>query len=211
MRAALLTAALLLAGTAAAHDGVKHKSVAEARAHANASAAVSAGPDTAFPLAVGGDYTLTDQTGEVRTQVDPDGQLQMVFFGYANCQAICSVALPLMAEIAQTVQAEGIPVTPVMITVDPDRDTVQTIGAPLALHHPDFVGLTGTPEELAPVYDLFSVEHKLVFEDPEYGPIYAHGSHIYLMDAEGAFLTLLPPILSAERAAEIVVSYAATN
>ncbi len=211
MRAVLLSAAVLLAGTAAAHDGVKHKSVAEARAHASATTTVSAGPDTAFPLAVGGDYALTDHTGQSRTQADPDGQLQMVFFGYANCQAICSVALPLMAEIAQTVRADGIPITPVMITVDPDRDTVQTMGAPLTEHHPDFVGLTGTPEELAPVYDLFSVEHKMVFEDPEYGPIYAHGSHIYLMDAQGEFLTLLPPILSAERAAKIVVSYAANN
>ena len=51
----------------------------------------------------------------------------------------------------------------------------------------------------------------MVFEDPEYGPVFAHGSHIYLLDADGTLLTLLPPILSPERVVEIVAGYAAPS
>ena len=69
----------------------------------------------------------------------------------------------------------------------------------------------GTEEELAGVRKLFQIERKLVFEDPEYGPIYAHGSFIYLMDAEGELLTLIPPIISPDRGAEIVAKYAAAG
>lgn len=204
IRAVLLVCALAV--PAAAHDGVEHGSPAEAAAHA------AAGPiDAGLPFFadIGGAFALTDQNGTQRTQADPDGRMQLLFFGYANCQAICSVALPLMGQVARDLEADGLAVTPVMVTVDPARDTVEAIGAPLAEHHPRFVGLTGTEAELSLAWDAFQVEHKVVFEDPEYGPIFAHGSHVYLLDAEGEVLTLLPPILSEARVAEIVRAYAA--
>ncbi len=45
--------------------------------------------------------------------------------------------------------------------------------------------------------------------DPEYGPVYAPGSFVYLLDAQGMVLTLFPPVLDAERAATIVARYLA--
>ncbi|MEM9523653.1 MAG: SCO family protein [Pseudomonadota bacterium] len=202
---------LSLVGTSAfAHNGVVHKSPAEARAHRaqTSTPSLPSGADIPLPFDLGGSFTLTDQNGVPRSEADPKGRMQLLFFGYANCQAICSVALPLMAEATDALAAQGVDMQPVMVTVDPERDTVETIGPALAKHHSDFVGLTGAPEELAPVYDLFSVAHEIVFEDPELGPVYAHGSHIYLMDDKGAVLTLLPPILSGDRVIEIVMSYA---
>ncbi len=159
---------------------------------------------TRLPFDVGGPFALSDQHGTVRTEADPDGQAQLLFFGYANCLQICSAALPLMADIVDAVAADGIALRPVMITVDPDRDTVAEIGPPLARIHPGFVGLTGTRAQLQAAYDAYSVEISHIFDDPEYGPIYAHGSFVYLLDADGTVLSLLPPILSVEQAADIV-------
>lgn len=160
-----------------------------------------------LPLDVGGPYQLTDQSGASRSEADPQGNPQLLFFGYANCREICSAALPLMAAIADEVEAEGIDVTPVMITVDPARDTVDTIGPALTQHRDDFVGLTGSLDALQVAYDAYSIETEEVFFDPEYGPVYAHGSFIYLLDGDGKFLTLLPPILGPEQAGKIVTKY----
>lgn len=160
-----------------------------------------------FPLAIGGPYELTNQNGEPYTQVDPDGRPQLLFFGYANCEQICSAALPMMADIADLVAEAGVDVTPVMITVDPKRDTVADIGPPLTYFHPDFVGLTGTPEELQVAYDAFNVEVEVLFDDPFVGEIFAHGSFIYLLDKDGALLTLIPPVVSNEQARDIVLPY----
>ena len=209
MRLGMIVAALMAATGAVAHDGVIHKTPEEAARHAAQTAAAPAPTSTPFPLDLGGPFKLTDHTGATRTQVDPYGRHQLLFFGYANCQAICSVALPLMGDVTDRLAASGIEVQPVMVTVDPARDTVDTMGPALAAHHPTFVGMTGTEAALSVAYDAFSVEHKVVFEDPEYGPVYAHGSHIYLLDGAGQFLTLLPPILSAERIAQIVTAHAA--
>lgn len=163
--------------------------------------------DTPLPFNVGGPYVLTDQYGQTRTQADPDGRAQLVFFGYANCPGICSAALPLMGALADQLSPKGAPVRPVMITIDPSRDTVENMAAPLARHHADFIGLTGSLEALQVAYDAFSVEHELAYEDPEHGPIYTHGSLIYLLDGAGEVLTILPPVLDEVTAGRIVEKY----
>ncbi|MDW3224797.1 MAG: SCO family protein [Paracoccaceae bacterium] len=162
-----------------------------------------------LPFDLGGPYALVDQYGDTRTQADPDGRAQLLFFGYANCQNICSAALPLMADVVDILNAEGISITPVMITVAPDQDRVETMGAPLAVVHEDFIGLTGDENALQTAYDAFSVEVEPLFQDPEYGWIYSHGSFVHLLDASGEMLTLLPPILDTDRTAEIVRAYLA--
>ncbi len=164
-------------------------------------AAQSAPP---LPFDVGGSFELTDQTGAPRTEADPDGLPQLLFFGYANCQQICSAALPLMADTADDLAGEGIDLRLVMITVDPARDTVDDIGAPLSAIRPGFVGLTGSDDALQVAYDAFNVEKEELFYDPEYGPVFSHGSFIYLLDGNGEVLTLLPPILPPEEVARIV-------
>ncbi len=207
MKPHLLSLLLCLAGAPLlAHGTVVHKNNAEAEQHLQATE--QTGPVLPFDLKLGGSFELTDQNGSQRTEANPDGHMQLLFFGYANCQAICSVALPLMAGVTDDLAARGLPITPVMITVDPNRDTVETIGVDLQKHHPDFVGLTGSSSALQNAYDLYSIEQTVVFTDPELGDIFAHGSHIYLLDAKGQFLTLLPPILSSDRIVEIVQKYA---
>ena len=170
-------------------------------------AALPATAQSPFPVNIGGAYELINQYGETRTHADPSGHAQLVFFGYANCLNICSAALPLMAEVVDVLAAEGITVTPVMITVAPDQDQVDTMGAPLAEIHADFIGLTGDADALQVAYDAFSVEVEPLFQDPEYGWIYSHGSFVHLLDGDGETLTLLPPILNMEQAAKIARTY----
>lgn len=193
-------ALLLWPMAAAAHDGVVHATDDAAANH------VAQGLPLPFDL--GGDFTLTDQHGATRRQADPAGHLQLLFFGYAQCQEICSVALPQMAELTTQLAKTGVAITPVLITVDPLRDTPAAMGPALEKLHPDFIGLTGDDAALADVYKLFSIESALVFDDPASGPVYAHGSFLYLLDAQGKFLTVLPPILSNDRMKEIIAGYA---
>lgn len=169
--------------------------------------AESALPFDPLPFDLGGDYALTDQTGAPYTQADPQGRPQLLFFGYVNCQEICSAVFPMMADVVAEIEAQGMEITPVMITIDPVRDTVDTMGPKLAAFHPNFVGLTGTEAELQVAYDAYSIEKEEVFVDPEFGPVYAHGSFVYLLDAEGTFLTLVPPIVTPQQAAGIVAKY----
>ena len=194
LRAALLS--VLLATPALAHDTLPPP---------NPLPAVTG---QALPLPLGGPFSLTDQHGNPRTEVDPEGRLQLLFFGYAACEAICTVALPQMAGLTQRLRARGIPIRPIMVTVDPERDTPQVMARVLGALDPDFVGLTGSPEALAATYRSFSVDNSVVFTNPSGQPVYAHGGLLYVLDGKGKFLTLIPPVLSDDRAEQIIAAFA---
>lgn len=204
---ACVTAISLSAAAALAHDGIVHNTPQEAARHLLDS------PNTpGFPTAdLGGSYKLTNQYGQRRTEIDPDGQHQLIFFGYASCKAICSVALPSMAKTVDLLDHFDIAVTPILITVDPKRDTPNEMRKSILDIHPRMVGLTGSKRALKAAYAAFQVEHKLVFDHPTEGPIYAHGSFVYLVGPDGEFKTVLPPILGPERMAEVITSYVAQS
>jgi protein SCO1/2 len=159
-------------------------------------------------LEIGGPFTLTDQTGAWRTQVEPQGRLQLVLFGYAACEDMCLVTLPFIARMTRALTAEGVGIVPVMITIDPETDTPEAMGPALAAHSPDFVGLTGSEAELAPVYEAFGVARELLFTDPEGRRVYSHSGPLYLLGPEGRFLTILPPILPEAQYLAILRGYA---
>ncbi|MFV2035653.1 MAG: SCO family protein [Halocynthiibacter sp.] len=167
-----------------------------------------AGTPTPFPASIGGAFELRDTDGNTRTQADPDGRTQLLYFGYANCPGMCPVALPLMAEIVDMLAVDGIKVRPVMITVDQVRDTPGAMAAALAKYHEDFVGLTGEPAALARVYEAFSVAPQVMFEDEVAGTIYAHATQIFVLSGDGQVMSVLPPILPTETLAGIVARYA---
>lgn len=181
------------------------KRIAITAALAVFSSAVAA--QNALPFDLGGSYALVNQYGETRTEVAPDGRAQLVFFGYVNCPDICTAALPLMADVTTALAAKGHAITPVMITIAPQQDTVESMGATLNEWHINFIGLTGEADKLDEAYRAFSVDIKPLFEDPEYGWIYAHGSFIHLLDKDGKVLTLIPPIIGAEQAVDIALKY----
>lgn len=197
------------ASAAVAHNGVVHKNAEEARRHAEQVPDLAKLPNTpGFPNVKGGDFKLVDHTGAPRTSRSPQGKYQLLFFGYANCKGICSVALPRMAEAVKILEeAKQQVVTPLLITVDPERDTVATMGPAVRALHPRMVGLTGSEAQLAVAYDAFQVEKKLAYVDPKEGEVYTHGTFIYLLAPDGKFETLLPPILGPERIAEVVMKY----
>ncbi len=201
MRLALaLSLAVGLAQPALAHDGAAHATTTEAAAH-------EAGPALAFPIEIKPRFALIDQTGRAVTQADFAGRPMVIFFGYANCPSICPVALGYIAEALDILGPDGADIAPILITVDPSRDTPAAMAAALAKYTPRLIGLTGSEAALAEVRAVFQVEASQVAETPEGAPLYAHGSFVYLFGGDGAIKSLLPPNLAPERMAELMRKY----
>ena len=220
MRSSLgLIGALLVAGAfvsgpfvagVAAHDGVVHKTAKEAADHAAETAGKSKAAPSAglpFPVDIQAKFALIDHDGRAVTEQDYAGKTMAIFFGYASCPAICSVAMPRLGAALDLLGDKADGVAPLLITVDPERDTVGAMGPALAKWHPGLIGLTGSEDALAEARKAFQVERSKVMDDPEGNPIYAHGSFIYLVGPDGKVRTLLPPILGPERMAELIESY----
>lgn len=161
----------------------------------------------AFPIDLTASFDLIDHHGRRKTQDDFLGRTYAIFFGYASCEAICSAVLPDVAGAMEILGQEGHDVDVLMVTVDPDRDTPAAMRANLPKWHEGLTGLTGTQEALAAMREAFQVQTTEVGRDDNGGPIYAHGSLIYLIGADGKLKTILPPVYAPDHLASVIKTY----
>lgn len=207
-RASLVALAALAAGPLALAAALAAAFAHDGRAH-GATVQAATGPDEdagalPFPLDIRLQFELIDQIGRRVTEADFADRAVALFFGYASCQSICTVALPAMGAAIALLGQDADAIAPLMITVDPARDTPEALARSLPRYHPRMIGLTGSPEALAAVRAAFQVEAAEVARDAAGEPIFAHGSFIYLIGPGGKLRSVLPPILGPERIAELM-------
>ena len=160
-----------------------------------------------LPIGAGGPFALIDHHGRPVTDADFHGRFMLVFFGYANCQGVCPSGLRSMTTALDLLGADSDRVTPVLITVDPEADTPETMATAVNAIHPKLVGLTGSLAALSAAGKAYKVSAKLIGWTVDKKPIIEHGSFIYLMGPDGAFVALYPPILDPEAIARSVRQY----
>ncbi len=140
---------------------------------------------------IGGPFALTDQRGKPVTDADYRGKLMLVYFGYTYCPDVCPTTLSTIANALNALKpAERAQVAPMFITVDPERDTAQTMADYVTNFAPDLVGLTGTPDQIAKVereYHVYAA--KVPAADGSYSM--DHSSIIYLMGKDGRFRAIV--------------------
>lgn len=155
-------------------------------------------------------FRLTDQTGVTVTPAELGGRHLMVFFGFTNCADICPVQMAkltqVMAELDRS--GHGTRITPVFISVDPERDTPEKVAAYLELFDDRFVGLTGSRPALEQAADSFStLLDELPAETPP-GYQITHSTMVFIVDPFSRIVDFLPgtgsPVAMAEKIREIV-------
>lgn len=94
-------------------------------------------------------FTLTDTDGRTYDfAAETEGKLTLLYFGYLNCPDICPVHLAQIAEVFEREPDVARETEVVFVSVDPDRDSPEAIREFLDNFDGDFVGLTGTRDEL---------------------------------------------------------------
>lgn len=138
---------------------------------------------------VGGPFSLVDQTGKAVTEKDFLGRKMLVYFGFTSCPDVCPTGLQAISSALDTLGPKADGVTPVFITVDPERDTPEKLADYVKSFHPRLVGLTGTPQAIAAATKAFRVYAKKVpSENSTASYSIDHSSIIYLMDEKGVFI-----------------------
>ena len=137
---------------------------------------------------VGGPFSLIDQDGVRRTDQDFRGRHMLVFFGFTYCPDVCPTTLAILSAALDEIGPAAENVVPILITVDPARDTPEALKPYLSSFGANFVGLTGTPEEIAAVADAYHAYYEIVEGE---GDDYTlnHSTAIYLMGPDGKFVT----------------------
>ncbi|MAC76667.1 SCO family protein [Phaeobacter sp. Ax4a-4a] len=136
------------------------------------------------------DFSLTDQDGR---DVGPEtliGEPSLVFFGFTYCPDVCPTTLSDISGWLDELGPDAEDLNTVFITVDPDRDTVETMAEYVSYFHPQIQGWTGPPNQIAAIADGFHATYeKVEGENGEY--TMNHTAGVFLFDATGRFVTTI--------------------
>ena len=132
------------------------------------------------------DFQLTDHDGRT---VGPDtliGKTSMVFFGFTYCPDVCPTTLSDISAWLDDLGDDATDINVVLITVDPDRDTVDALADYVGYFHPSVRGWTGENDQILSAANGFRVRYEKVPADNDDYTM-NHTAGVFLFDAAGNF------------------------
>lgn len=153
--------------------------------------------------AIGGPFTLLDETGKTVTDTDVITKPSLIYFGYTFCPDVCPLDNARNAEAVTLLDAGGYDVNPVFISVDSKRDTPEVMAEFTDYMHPKMIGLTGSPEQVKAASTAYRTYYKIRDPEEEYYLI-DHSTFTYLVLPEDGFVEFFQRELTPEQLAERV-------
>ncbi|MDO6590485.1 SCO family protein [Loktanella sp. D2R18] len=151
---------------------------------------------------IGGSFTLRSETGVIVTDRDVIVEPTLIYFGYTFCPDVCPLDNARNAAAIDILADQGLSATPVFISIDPDRDSVDVVRDYADNFHPKMIGLTGTGAQVAVVSQAYRTFYQKEDGDPEYYLI-AHSTSTYLALPESGVAAIFGRDDSAEHVAQV--------
>lgn len=155
---------------------------------------------------IGGPFTLVDTSGKTVSDAEVLTKPSLIYFGYTFCPDVCPLDMARNADAVDKLEAQGIEVTPVFITIDPERDTPAALADYASNLHPKLVALTGSPEQVK----VASQAYKTFYKKRETGDEYYlmdHSTFTYLMLPGTGFADFFRQEITSDQMAESVACF----
>lgn len=159
------------------------------------------------PGAIGGPFSLIDQTGRTVTDADVITGPTLVYFGYSFCPDVCPFDLARNAEAIDILEEGGVEATPVFISVDPKRDTPENLATYAENIHPRLIALTGTEAQVKAAADAYKVYFSINPGDAD-NYLVDHSTFTYLMMPKVGFVDFFKREATADEMARTVACFA---
>ncbi len=138
------------------------------------------------------DFTLQTANSELFHLSDERGKIVLLFSGYTNCPDVCPTTLATFKQVYEKLGNNAQKVRFVMVTADPERDTPEKVAAYAALFNPEFIGLSGNPTDLEPIWKELGVFVEKQDSNSAVGYLVSHTASVYVIDQSGNLLMTFP-------------------
>jgi len=150
-------------------------------------------------------FHLTDADGGDVTEQAFRGRYLLVVFGYTYCPDYCPGTLMVVADVlGRLPPAQAARVTPLFVTVDPERDSPARVAEYARAFGSSFVGLGGTPAQIEAAKATFRISAtKVAGSAPDRYTI-DHSVLVSLIGPDGQMLAQIPETLSGRKLGEVL-------
>ena len=138
------------------------------------------------------DFTLLGHMGQPVSLSDFRGQLVVLYFGYTTCPDVCPTTLAELRLAREALGQDADQVQVLMVTVDPERDTAEVMADYVTHFDPTFIGLVGTPDEIAAVATYYGIFYEKQEGDSALGYLVDHTATQMVIDQEGHLKVVYP-------------------
>ncbi len=145
-------------------------------------------PPKPAAIGFGSPFSLTATDGSEFTQDDLKGIPSLVFFGYTFCPDVCPTTLTESTGWRATLGLSEDDLRIIFVSVDPDRDTPESIGEYLSAFSSPIIGLTGTDAQIENVKQVFSVFSEKVQDAGASDYLVNHTASVFMLNKDGGFI-----------------------
>lgn len=139
---------------------------------------------------IGGPFQLVDGVGKTVSDTDFRGKFMIIYFGYTFCPDVCPTSLGEIAAALDMLSPEQLEkVVPIFISIDPERDTPEVVGAYVKHFHSRLLGLTGSLDAVKSVAKSYKAYFSKGESDADGDYPVDHTSYTYVVGPDGQFVT----------------------
>ncbi len=130
-------------------------------------------------------FQLESAAGPV-TLDDLKGDWAVLFFGYTHCPDICPATMSVMRHAMNRLDEDQQDrVRVMMVSVDPERDTPDRLASYTSAFNPDFMGVTGSLEQIAEITSDYGIYYKRLEDVADGSYDVDHTAALLLLDPDG--------------------------
>ena len=139
------------------------------------------------------DFELMGADGNPFSLSDVSGDIALIYFGYTYCPDVCPMTMADVKQALAGLETGRERVHVIFVSVDPERDTPETLAQYMAAFGPEFIGLTDDFAKVAEVmkpYGAFAQKEEV--SDSAAGYLVSHTARLYLVTPKGELLLTYP-------------------
>jgi len=138
----------------------------------------------------GGEFTLQPEGGKAVSLSDFKGKVVVMYFGFASCPDVCPTSLAIIGSAMKSLSKDEVAeVQGIFISLDPERDTEAKLKQYASFFHKNFVGITGTVEQVTQVAKQYGTYFTKVAGSSELNYLIDHTSVTFVIGRDGKFVT----------------------
>lgn len=138
------------------------------------------------------DFDLNSAKGTRFRLQDFQGKIILLYFGYTFCPDVCPTTLYDLARARESLGEKKDEIMIAMVTVDPERDSLEKLGAYVSTFDPSFYGLSGDVQTLETVWTSYGVYREKKIIDSGTAYLVDHTARVYVIDRQGNLRITFP-------------------